>query len=149
MHLLLVVQRRTKRRHCAAFMIPQTPPHGKAWQRPPRGNRRHRTGGGEIARSRYPVGRGLDPAAPVCPMVPFLGNVAKPGSALQDSVFSLARYSSFICGNTVSAPIHGPGSGAAIAEPTLCVGFACGKKPKKPPLIPRRGARPRANPVAL
>ena len=47
--------------------------------------------------------------------------------------------SSFICGNTVSAPIHGPGSGAAIAEPTLCVGFACGKKPKKPPLIPRRG----------
>ena len=57
--------------------------------------------------------------------------------------------SSFICGNTVSAPIHGPGSGAAIAEPTLCVGFACGKKPKKPPLIPRRGARPRANPVAL
>ena len=57
--------------------------------------------------------------------------------------------SSFICDNTVSAPIHGPGSGAAIAEPTLCVGFACGKKPKKPPLIPRRGARPRANPVAL
>ena len=57
--------------------------------------------------------------------------------------------SSFICGNTVSAPIHGPGSGAAIAEPTLCVGFACGKKPKKPPLIPRRGARPRANPGAL
>ena len=47
--------------------------------------------------------------------------------------------SSFIYGNTVSAPIHGPGSGAAIAEPTLCVGFACGKKPKKPPLIPRRG----------
>ena len=51
--------------------------------------------------------------------------------------------SSFICGNTVSAPIHGPGSGAAIAEPTLCVGFACGKKPKNPPLIPRRGARPK------
>ena len=64
-------------------------------------------------------------------------------------VFSLARYPSFIYGNTVSAPIHGPGSGAAIAEPTLCVGFACGKKPKKPPLVPRRGARPRANPGAL
>ena len=73
MHLLLVVRRRAKRRRCAAFMIPQTPPRGKAGSPAANGRltrspavagwfARSRGVCGKTARFPSPVGRGLDPA---------------------------------------------------------------------------------------
>ncbi len=106
---------------------------------------------GNVSRfaARFPrsVGRGLGPAVGVCFVFTFLGNVAAPAPCVIRFGF-FTRHSRFLY--LRSAPIHGPGSGAAIAEPTLCVGFACGKKPKKPPLVPRRKgpAGPFGNPGA-
>ena len=68
---------------------------------------------GPIRRS---VGRGLGPAVDGCLMRTFFGKGAEPGPALQDLVASLAG----------------------------CLPFCPAKKEaKKPPLIPRRGARPK------
>ena len=101
-----------------------------------------------VARSPRSVGRGLDPAADVCFVFTFSGKRQNP-VRLYKIWFLHSPYVFLYLRQYGFCPDSWPRFRGRHCGTNALRWFCLRQKPKKPPLVPRRGARPRANPGAL